>query len=445
MFLANIKRYLLFIFREDVIKARRMAIKALDEIINNKKYSNYIVNDTLEKVDELDKSLYRKIVYGVIENQRYLDYIISKLSNTAFKKLDRNIVNILRIAIYELIFLNSKEYAVINEAVKNTQKTAFKFKGFVNGNLRSFLRDKEKYINIDITDIDEYLSIRYSVNKDIINYLKKYYDNYVDIVKDFNNTPHMNIRVNTIFTTKSELISKLQEYGLIIEKSNISNDSLIIENPENITETIEFKNGLFIIQDQSSSLVSEILSPKENSKVLDICAAPGSKSTHLMQIMNNKGDLVSNDISFGKLNKIEENFTRMKLHKPEITNYDASKYIKDFEDKFDYVLVDAPCSGLGVIKRKPEIKLERHIQDIEELSRLQSQILENSYRYLKKGGYLVYSTCTLGNLENIDVVNKFLENHKDLDLVKINEKNFIEILPNTKNDGFFICKIYKNV
>lgn len=421
-----------------------MAIKAIDEIINNNKYSNYVVNDTIDEVDELDKSLYRKIVYGVIENQKYLDYIISKLSKIPFKKLDRNVVNILRIAIYELAFLNSKEYAVINEAVKNTQKISFKSKGFVNGNLRNFLRDKEKYMNVDIDDIDEYLSIRYSVNKDIILYLKKYYDNYVDIVKDFNNTPHLNIRVNTTLTTKSELLEKLKSYGLNIQESVISNDSLIVENPDNITETKEFKDGLFTIQDQSSSLVSEILSPKENSEVLDLCAAPGSKSTHLMQIMNNKGHLVSNDISFDKLSKIEENFTRMKLKKAEITNYDASEFIKEFENRFDYILVDAPCSGIGVIKRKPEIKLERHIQDIKDLSELQFKILENSYKYLKNGGYLVYSTCTLGNLENIDVVNKFLENHKDLSFVKNNEKDFIEILPSLRNDGFFICKIYKS-
>lgn len=421
-----------------------MAIKAIDEIINNNKYSNYVVNDTIDEVDELDKSLYRKIIYGVIENQKYLDYIISKLSKIPFKKLDRNVVNILRIAIYELAFLNSKEYAVINEAVKNTQKISFKSKGFVNGNLRNFLRDKEKYMNVDIDDIDEYLSIRYSVNKDIILYLKKYYDNYVDIVKDFNNTPHLNIRVNTTLTTKSELLEKLKSYGLNIQESVISNDSLIVENPDNITETKEFKDGLFTIQDQSSSLVSEILSPKENSEVLDLCAAPGSKSTHLMQIMNNKGHLVSNDISFDKLSKIEENFTRMKLKKAEITNYDASEFIKEFENRFDYILVDAPCSGLGVIKRKPEIKLERHIQDIKDLSELQYKVLENSYKYLKNGGYLVYSTCTLGNLENIDVVNKFLENHKDLSFVKNNEKDFIEILPSLRNDGFFICKIYKS-
>lgn len=421
-----------------------MAIKAIDEIINNNKYSNYVVNDTIDEVDELDKSLYRKIVYGVIENQKYLDYIISKLSKIPFKKLDRNVVNILRIAIYELAFLNSKEYAVINEAVKNTQKISFKSKGFVNGNLRNFLRDKEKYMNVDIDDIDEYLSIRYSVNKDIILYLKKYYDNYVDIVKDFNNIPHLNIRVNTTLTTKSKLLEKLKSYGLNIQESVISNDSLIVENPDNITETKEFKDGLFTIQDQSSSLVSEILSPKENSEVLDLCAAPGSKSTHLMQIMNNKGHLVSNDISFDKLSKIEENFTRMKLKKAEITNYDASEFIKEFENRFDYILVDAPCSGIGVIKRKPEIKLERHIQDIKDLSELQFKILENSYKYLKNGGYLVYSTCTLGNLENIDVVNKFLENHKDLSFVKNNEKDFIEILPSLRNDGFFICKIYKS-
>lgn len=432
-----------FYIWEDVIKARRAAIKAIDEIINNNKYSNYVIKDSIDEVDDLDKSIYRKIVYGVVENQKYLDYIISKLSKTPFKKLDKDVVNILRIAIYELIFLNSKEYAVINEAVKNTQKINFRLKGFVNGNLRSFLRDKERYMEVDIDDIDEYLSIRYSVNKSLILYLKKYYDNYVEIVKDFNNAPHMNIRVNTNIITRSKLSDQFKKYGFSTEESNISKDSLIVENPENIIDTEEFKKGLFTIQDQSSSLVSEILNPSEYSEVLDLCAAPGSKSTHIMQIMNNKGHLVSNDVSFNKLEKIKENFTRMNFKMPEITNYDASKSIEEFRNRFDYILVDAPCSGLGVIKRKPEIKIERQFEDIESLSHLQFEILENTYTYLKSGGHLVYSTCTLGDLENIDVVNKFLEKHRNLSIAKINGKDFIEILPSAKNDGFFICKIYK--
>lgn len=429
---------------EVIIKARNIAIKALDKIIRKNEYSNYVIAESIENVDELDKSLFRKIVYGVVENQIYIDYIISNLVDKPINKLDKDIFNILRIAIYELTFLNTKEYAVINEAVNNSKKINYRLKGFVNAVLRNFLRSKEEYLKVNTDSNIDYLSIRYSVNKDLILYLKEYYENYEDIVIDFNNSPHLNIRVNTILISKEDLIEKLEYKGLIIKNSSISNDSLIIENPNSITELEEFNKGFFTIQDQSSVLVSEILNPTKNSKVLDLCAAPGSKSTHLMQIMKNEGILVSNDISFDKLTKIKENFDRMNLKLPQITNYNASILVDEFIDEFDYILVDAPCSGLGVVKRKPEIKLQRRLEDIKSLSELQYEILENSYKYLKKGGYIVYSTCTLGDLENKNVVNNFLKNHKDLKLEKIDNKDYIEILPTKYNDGFFISKIYKN-
>lgn len=398
----------------------------------------------IDEVNEIDKGLFRHLVYGVIENLYYIDFIIKKYTKN---KIDKNIINILRMAIYELVFLNTKNYAVINEAVNNTKKINFRAKGFVNGVLRNIDRNLDYAKNIEIKDFkseEEYLSVKYSTNLDIVKYIKNQYKNYESIISSFVMNPSLSIRVNTYLTTKDELKYRLKSKNIEYIDSKISKYSLIIKNPINITELEEFKEGLFTIQDEASSLVGEILSPKNNSLVLDLCAAPGSKSTHLLQLMNNTGEIYSNDISEDKINKIKENFDRMKLSNYKITNYDASLKIDDFINKFDYILVDAPCSGLGVIKRKPEIKLNRKIEDILSLANIQKQILENAYFYLKKGGELVYSTCTLGDIENQKIIYEFLNNHQDLELIKIDDKDYIEILPNESSDGFFIAKILKN-
>ncbi|MFM1538890.1 16S rRNA (cytosine(967)-C(5))-methyltransferase RsmB [Helcococcus bovis] len=430
--------------RRNIIKARELAVTTLKEVIYNDSFSNEVIALNIKRIDKIDHNFYRQLVYGVLENLYYLDHIIEKLSSIKLKKIDKNIINILRIGIYELKFLNNENYASINEAVKLAKKFNFKSKNFVNAILRNFDRDVEQLSKVNIENVDERYSIQYSVNIEIIKYIKKYYPNYLEIIESFNNVPSFSIRVNTMLISKMDLRRKLELLGFTIRESKISKDSLIVENAFNMTELDEFKNGLFTIQDQASILVSEVLNPSENSKVLDLCAAPGSKSTHLLQIMNDTGMIYSNDISKNKLNKIKENFERLKLKNYKIINFDATEYIEDFEGEFDYILVDAPCSGIGVIKRKPEIKLKKSLDEINALSKIQRNILSNAYKYLKKGGIIVYSTCTIGNVENVDIIDKFLNENNDMKIVKINDKDYIQLLPDTDNDGFFICKMVKN-
>lgn len=429
--------------RRIIIKAREMAIITIRDILDKNLFSNEIIALNIKKLNKIDHNFYRQLVYGVIENLYYLDYIIGKISSVKLKKIDKNILNILRLGIYELRFLNNENYASINEAVKLSKKFNYKSKNFVNAILRNFDRDIENLSIVNIKDIDERYSIQYSINIELIRYIKKYYDNYLEIIESFNKVPSFSIRVNTMLTSKEDLREILKLKGYIVDESKISKDSLIVENPSNMTDLEEFKNGLFTIQDQASILVSEILNPSENSNVLDLCAAPGSKSTHLLQIMNDKGLIYSNDISKNKLNKIKENFDRLKFKNYKIINFDATQVIENFEEKFDYILVDAPCSGIGVIKRKPEIKLKKTMDEINSLSLIQSSILSNAYKYLKKGGFIVYSTCTIGNVENLDIIDKFLNENNDMKIVEINGKNYIQLLPDTDNDGFFICKIAK--
>lgn len=424
------------------IKARSICIDTINKIISKNIFIKEAINIDIYKVDEIDRNLFRQIVYGVVENLIYLDYIIQKKSKMKLNKMDRKVLIILRIAVYEMRFLESKKYAVINEAVKNTKKVNFRAKNMVNAILRNIDRDKNSFVVENLTK-DEYLSIRFSTNMDLVNYIKKNYVEYEKIISNFTGTSNLSIRVNCNLIEKDELISNLESQNYIIEKSEITDSSLIIKNPSGLFETKEFIEGFFLAQDESSILVSEILNPAENSYVLDLCAAPGSKSTHLLQLMKDTGIVYSNDISENKLSKIKDNFDRLKLYNYKLFNYDAMQYITDFDEKFDYILVDAPCSGLGVIKRKPEIKLNRTIEDIKELSNIQKSILENSYKYLKSGGYLVYSTCTIGKIENENIIYEFIEKHNDISIVKIENNDFIQILPDDRRDGFFIAKMKK--
>lgn len=432
----------------DKINVRSMAIEAIDLISSQKGFSSEIIKKNVKKINNVrDESLYRELVYGATENLLYIDYMINKVSKIRTNKLEKIVLNALRLAIYETVFLRIESYATVNEYVKIVKrKKGIKAGNFINAILRNSLRDLDKLKEINAKDKKEYLSIKYSFNKEIIEYFIDNYgiENTEDIIISLSKKPNLSIRVNTTLITEDELIELLEEKGLVIKKSDLAKDCLIIDNPINITDFEEFKKGYFTIQDQASIKVSEILDPKKSTNILDLCAAPGSKSTHLAQISKNESLVVANDISKEKLDKIKDNFDRMHFTNYRITNYDASQVIDEFIDKFDYILVDAPCSGLGVIKRKPEIKLFRSLKEIKQLAQIQKQILNNSIKYLKKGGYLVYSTCTLGKLENIEIINSLLSDNDSVQLMHINGKQYFEIMPDKEgSDGFFMAKLTK--
>lgn len=392
-----------------------------------------------------EQQFYRQLVYGVVENKLYIDYIIKNVSDIKINKIDKFVLNALRVGVYELYFLRSKSYAVINEIVNIVKKRQFKSKNFVNAILRNIDRDNQKYSNLEKLPKLDYLSIKYSINMDLLKYLISIYGNSIEeVLKSINNVPEFSIRVDTNKISIQKMKKELENKGYVVNNSKVSKNSLIIDKPVNITGLEFFKKGYFTIQDQSSALVSEILNPCENSTILDLCAAPGSKSTHLAQISKGNSKIFANDILENKLYKIKENFERMGYSNYELSCFDASKFNKTWENKFDFILVDAPCSGLGVIKRKPEIKLNRTMKDILEISNIQKSILENAYSYLKKGGKLVYSTCTVGEIENEKNIFYFLKKFKDMNIEKIDGQDFVNISLLGESDGFFICKMVKN-
>lgn len=421
----------------------KLSLNILDEVLNSNKKSNDQINKYANYANNL--SFLTKIVYGVLENKIYLDYMIRKLSSVRLKKIHKKILIILEIGFYDIHFLNTKDYAIVNELVELTKEINPRSAGFVNAILRNFIRDEKEIAKIKESDDLKSLSIRYSMPEEITNYI---FENYgLEYTKNFlryvNSEQLISIRVNNLKTNVSKLKKFLEAKSFIVKKSNISKNSLIILNPSGLANSKEFKEGLFTIQQEASMKAIEILDPKENSNILDICAAPGTKTSYIGEYVNNKSNILANDLLSDKLSLIKENIDRLSLKNIKLTSFDASIYQEKLKEKFDYILVDAPCSGLGVIGRKPEIRYNRTIEDIKNLSLLQRQILENSILYLKRGGYILYSTCTIGNIENIENFN-YLKNKENLEVVPIDGKKYLEFTNFIDHtDGFFISKFKK--
>ena len=433
---------------------RNQAIETLKKIFKDKSYSNIVINNDIKNVDHRFLSLYRKSVLGVIENLIFIDWIINEVSKTKTKKMETDVLVVLRLAVYQIFFLDkSHENIVVNESVQYIKdKGNIRASKFVNAVLRNTLRSKDSLIEkMSELPQDEFLSVKYSYPKELINLWKKQFGKDIEEVLIANNKEApMEIRVNTLKIKRDELIKLFEEKGIKTYKCKYANKGLIIENPFEIDKTDEYKNGLFSIQSESSILAGQILNPKEYSLIIDVCAAPGGKTLNAAEIMNNTGRIISRDIYPAKLKLIENEIKRLGIANVKVEKYDATKLDNSLIEKADYVIADVPCSGLGIIRRKPEIKYNK--TDINDITKIQNKILENASKYLKHNGELVYSTCTTNIKENYEIINRFLNNNKDYALVDISENidgdfetaktGYIEIYPHLHGmDGFFIAKI----
>lgn len=435
---------------------REQSIETLKKIFKDKSYSNIVINNDMKNVDEKHLSLYRKSVLGVVENLIFIDWIINEVSSTKTKKMELDVVAVLRLAVYQLFFLDSShENAVVNESVQYIKdKGNIKASKFVNAVLRNILRSKaellEKMKNLSF---DEYLSIKYSYPLPLVKKWKAQFGkNKIEEVLIANNAEApLEIRVNTLKVTRDELIKIFEQKGLKAHKCKYANKGLILENPFGIEKLEEYKNGLFSVQSESSMLAGEILNPKEGSLLIDMCAAPGGKSLNAAEIMNNKGKVISRDVYKGKLPLIDKEAKRLGIDIIHTEEYDATKLDESLIDKADYIIADVPCSGLGIIRRKPEIKY-KSLDDFKDLHNIQYKILENASKYLKPNGEIVYSTCTTEKQENMELILEFLKNNSGLELMDISAKigddfatakdGYIEIYPHIHGrDGFFIAKI----
>lgn len=414
--------------------ARGKAVSVLKKILEDKTYSAIAIDKQLKGTDfdDRDKGFITNIVYGTLTNLKYIDYQISSYSKINIKKLSMNVLCILRISIYQLVFMDKvPQSAAVNEGVKIAKKLCFKSSGFINAVLRSFLREGEKLP--PQKDKIQYLCVKYSFEEYMVSmWLNRFGEKVCEnMLRALNGVPKIAVRVNKMKISREKLIEK-------IGGTKVECESAVILPPMGSVANIEgFSEGLFTVQDISAQMTSLILSPQKGDLVLDMCAAPGGKTTHIAELMENTGEVTAWDIHPHKIPLIEKSAERLGLCNIKAYAHDGREKDEKLFGKFDRVLLDAPCSGLGIIKKKPEIKWERKKEDIAAIVAEQKILLQNAAEYVKSGGTLVYSTCTVNPEENEDRVQEFLQNNKDFYL----DGEVINILPDDEKDGFFIAKI----
>jgi 16S rRNA (cytosine967-C5)-methyltransferase len=442
---------------------RETALKVLYDINKSGAYSNIALNSYLENKDlsNLDKAFITELVYGTLKWRLSIDYIIDQFSSVKIKKLSPWILNILRLGVYQLVYLDKiPESAACNESVSLAKRYGHSASSrYVNAVLRNVARSRDKIAYPDKKkDIIAYLSVKYSHPDWMVkSWLERYGESFTQELLKINNEPApLTVRVNTLKTNKEELENTLRKEGFEIESAKYIENALTINNPSSLTKMRAFVDGLFQVQDESSMLVGRILDPKPGEFVVDVCSAPGGKSTHIAELMENKGQVIARDIHEHKIKLINDAANRLGIEIIKAEIFDASEQDENLRGKADRVLVDAPCTGLGIIRRKPDIKWTRSLNDLNQIPELQEKILNASSQYVKPGGVLVYSTCTIEPRENEELVRKFIDMNKDYvledisgqlpgSLVKDSAKDgYIQFYTNRDGiDGFFISRMRK--
>lgn len=410
-----------------------------------KQYSNIATNNFIEKNKPTNPSLVREIVYGVIENKFLLDYKISKIIKGKIKDVRRQDIVILRSSIYQIDKINSiKEYTAVNEAVKLAKKYARGRDKFVNAVLNEYIRNKENIRPIlksdEENDIIDFWKTYYSFESWIIKLWIDQFgiDEAEKIIKASNERPNFYIRTNLSKITRDSLVKELNSIGIEAEICKETQTGLKLKGKNLLNNNLYF-NGLYSVQDKASQVLIEELEIEENLQVIDVCAAPGGKSLAIAEKMGNTGLVYSRDIYENKLIKIENEKNRLGIKNIETKLWNGENIDETMMGKCHRVLCDVPCSGLGVISKKPEIKYKKLDEELKNLPHIQLKILENSSKYLKENGILIYSTCTINKMENEEVVKKFLNRNHEFKL-----KKEILLLPyKDDTDGFFIAKIVK--
>lgn len=422
---------------------RKIAFDIIYDVKYNKAYSNIAINKKLKKsdLDYRDRGFITELVYGTLSKLILLDYIIDVNSSISLNKISKSALTAIELSIYQIMFMDSVSgFAAVNEGVKLIKKVDKRASGYANALLRNISSNKG-HVNLEIIkDKAEKLSVEYSVSKYIVSrFLRIYKEEFtIELLKKLSERPKLTIRTNTLKISSKELENLLIKEGIEVEKSNMIEDAFYIKNLKNIGSNELFQKGYFMVQDISSMLAARELGAEEGEEVLDMCSAPGGKTFYMAQMMNNKGKIDAMDISEHKLKLLSDRATELGVDIINVHKKDATLFDEKMLAKYDKILIDAPCSGFGIIRRKPEIRYKEYL-DVKDLPLIQSKIIENAGRYLKPEGTMVYSTCTLEKKENKDIVMAFLENNKGFIL-----EDMKELYPNVdETDGFFIAKIKK--
>ena len=443
------------------INEREIVLEVLLEITEHGMYSHIVLRDVLNKYQYLEKkerSFITRVTEGTLEHMMEIDYILDQFSKVKVKKMKPVIRNIMRSAVYQMKYMDSvPASAACNEAVKLAVRKGFgSLRGFVNGVLRNVARnlDQIEYP----TEPLKRLSIQYSMPEWILNLWLKAYDSDVveQMLRAFQRETLLTIRCNLRMVTPKQLKEHLEAEGVTVKVHPYLEYAFHISGFDYLGDLESFQNGEFSVQDISSMLVSELAGPREGDYVIDVCAAPGGKSLHMAEKLNGSGHVEARDLTEYKVGLIQENIERTGLSNVEAVQQDALIFDETSVGKADIVLADLPCSGLGVLAKKTDLKYKATKEGADSLAKLQREMLKNVQAYVKDEGKLVYSTCTINPAENMDNVHWFLNEYPEFELIDIHgslceelqkdvkENGCIQLLPGVhQSDGFFLACMKK--
>ncbi|MBO8136580.1 MAG: 16S rRNA (cytosine(967)-C(5))-methyltransferase RsmB [Desulfotomaculum sp.] len=446
------------------VTAREMALQALKAVEEDGAYANLAINNILEKYQpgKLDRAFATELTYGTLRTLNTLDWVISRFVKQPLAVQTVWVRNILRMGTYQLLYLDKvPAAAACNEAVELAKKYAHSgVVKFVNGVLRNITRnlDKIQYPDLE-SDPVAHISLKYSHPSWMVErWLKDFgLEETINLCKANNEPPPNTVRTNTLRITRNDLIEKLAQEGVEAEKTKYVNEGLNLKGFLSYRSLQSFKEGLFQVQDESSMLVAHALNPAHGSRVIDAAAAPGGKTTHIAQLMENTGTVLAFDVREHKIKLINENCSRLGITNVKAMVNDARQIPAKFHNWADYVLLDAPCSGLGVLRRRADVRWRKEAYQISAIVKLQKEMLESVSRCVRPGGVLLYSTCTITEEENLGQIKSFLEKHSEFileDLTPflpadlINEpgasRGYVQLLPHLHGtDGFFIARMRK--
>ena len=425
---------------------RGYAFDTIQQVLNDGAYSNLKINEVLSsnEISTVDRNLYTELVYGTIKRKYTLDYILKPFVKTKIKGWMRQL---LWMSIYQYVYLDKvPDHAIINEAVDIAKHRGGYHNGnVVNGILRSIMRSELPQFD-EIKDDKKRIAIEYSIPKWIVDHWVTHHgiETTEAIAQSFLEPVKTTVRVNISRGSVDSIVAELEKEGFKVEKDEILPFCLHITG-QPIINSRAFKDGYVSVQDKSSMMVAHIMNLGRNDVVLDACSAPGGKACHMAEILSPEGHVDATDIHTHKIDLINFNIKKLKLDNISAFQHDATE---PYTRTYDKILVDAPCSGLGVLRHKPEIKYTQSKESIQSLVELQLQILENIKRNIKPGGTIVYSTCTIEQMENENVIYTFLKQNEEFEFepfqhpVTGKEVNTLQILPQDfDSDGFFITQI----
>lgn len=448
---------------------RELALDIVLAVLEKQKFSHVVLKETLDMHSYLEKNargFITRLSEGTIEQVITLDYILNRFSKLKVKKMKPLIRNVLRISLYQIKYMDSiPGSAICNEAVKITKKRGFSnLSGFVNGILREILRHPEKLEIPDMTDEVQYLSTLYSVPEWLVkHFMQAYGEQQTKSILEGMQLAGQNsittVRVNTSKISMEAAKEQLAPYVETIEVNPYVESSFNIKGYDMLLAIPIFANGCLQVQNTSSILVGSLSGVKKGDRCLDICSAPGGKSLHLADLLAGTGEVIARDLSQKKCDLIEENRARSSFTNMKIQVWDALKFDAELENSCDIVVADVPCSGLGVLAEKPDIKYRVQPEELQSLAELSKQILKNAYRYIKPGGTLLFSTCTMNPTENTACREWLLQEFPlkpiafDTALTKqmleignnreTAKKGYLELFTTDCYHGFFISKFIK--